>query len=120
MRYTDGFVLVIPKAKIDEYTALATHAGSLWMEHGALAYRELLADDLDMPHGISFKQLTNLEEENTVVFAYIEYRDRAHRDQVNAAVMADPRIHEGPPMDQLPFDMNRMTSGGFRSLVDLG
>lgn len=116
MAYVDGFVLPLPKANIEAYRKLASLAGAVWREHGALDYREWIADDVQPGKLTSFPQSVNLEEGETVVFAYIMYESRQQRDEVNAKVMADPRLAN---MDQsrMPFDAKRMIYGGFESLV---
>jgi uncharacterized protein YbaA (DUF1428 family) len=116
-RYVDGFVLPLPKKSRAAYRALARKAAKVWMEHGALEYRECIGEDLATPCGTPFPKLAKLKKTETVVFAWILYRSRAHRDKVNARVMADPRITEmiGKAM---PFDMERMSHGGFEVLVE--
>lgn len=115
--YIDGFVLPLPKDKIEDYRRISEKASVIWKEHGALEYRECVADDMDAKGMVSFPQLSQAGENDTVVFAYITYRSREHRDEVNAKVMADPRIHEMGP-DEMPFDCARMAYGGFRTIVE--
>ena len=121
MRYIDGFVIPIPKRKVEEYRRIAQKAGKIWMEHGALEYIESVGDDL-APKGIvaTFPKRTRLQRGETVAFSFIAYKSRAHRDRVNAKVMKDPRMlkimNDGAEM---PFDMKRMTYGGFKAIVDL-
>lgn len=128
MTYVDGFVIPVPEGKLDAYREMAAHAGKIWMEHGALSYKECVLEDAkptmpdDAPDGCkitSFHELANTTEGETVIFAFIVYESRAHRDDVNAKVMADPRMGEGCDMNNLPFDPARMTYGGFEALVDL-
>lgn len=116
MKYVDGFVIPIPKKNLKAYTKIASLAGKVWMEHGALEYRECAGDDLGVPCGMPFSKALKLKPGETVVFAWIVYKSRAHRDQVNAKVMKDPRMAEAPAC---PFDVKRMTYGGFKTLVDL-
>lgn len=116
MKYVDGFVIPVPKKNLKAYTKLASLAGKVWMEHGALEYRECAGDDLEVPCGMPFSKALKLKPGETVVFAWIVYRSRAHRDQVNAKVMKDPRMAAAP---KCPFDVKRMTWGGFKTLVDL-
>lgn len=117
MVYVDAFVAPVPRANLGRYLALAELAAKVWVEHGALDYREWLADDAPFGDFTSFPRAVQLKEDEVVVFALITYRDRAHRDAVNAAVMADPRmarsIHEAPP-----FENKRMVFGGFAPLVE--
>jgi uncharacterized protein YbaA (DUF1428 family) len=118
-RYIDGFVIPIPKNKVDEYRRIAEIAGKIWKEHGALDYWECLGDDLEAKEMVSFPQLANIGADETVVFSWIVYGSREQRDQVNAKVMADPRIKEMCDPDNPPFDCKRMAYGGFKVLVHL-
>lgn len=115
MSYVDGFVLVVPKKKLAAYSKLARLAGKVWREHGALDYRECVADDLKVKFGLPFTKLVKVKPGETIMFSYIVYKSRSHRDKVNAKVMADPRMQE-PPKD-IPFDMKRMAYGGFKTIV---
>lgn len=116
MAYVDGFVLPVPKSKIEAYKEMAQVASKVWREYGALDYREWIADDVKPGKVTSFPQSVKLEEGETVVFAWITYKSRAHRDEVNAKVMADPRLKCNP--ENMPFDGMRMIWGGFESLVE--
>lgn len=119
MAYVDGFVLPVPQDKLPAYREMAALAGKVWKEHGALEYRECVADDVKPGEHTSFPQAVKLEPGETVVFAYIVYESRAKRDEVNEKVMKDPRL--APMMDpnSLPFDGKRMFWGGFESFVEL-
>ncbi|MDM0073529.1 DUF1428 domain-containing protein [Variovorax sp. J2P1-59] len=119
MAYVDGFVVPVPKNNIEKYREIATKAGKVWREHGALEYRECVADDVKPGEVTSFPQSVNLKDDETVVFAYIVFNSRAHRDEVNAKVMSDPRLAEMMDMKSMPFDGKRMFWGGFESLVEL-
>jgi uncharacterized protein YbaA (DUF1428 family) len=117
-RYVDGFLLPIPKKNIAAYKRIASRAGKVWREHGALEYRECVGEDLATKFGVAFPKQLGLRPGETVVLAWIVYKSKAHRDRVNAKVMKDPRIKmEGTVM---PFDVARMVYGGFDVLVDLG
>lgn len=116
MTYVDGFVLPIPSKHLAAYKKLARLASRVWLEHGALEYRECVGDDLETGTGISFPKLAKLERGETVVFAWIAYRSRARRDAVNKKVMKDPRIMK-MMNTKMPFDMRRMSYGGFRVIV---
>lgn len=118
-RYVDGFVVPVPKARLDDYRALAEKAGAIWMEHGALAYCECVADDVKVGEVTSFPRSVQLQDDETVVFAYIVYASRQERDRINAAVMADPRLADMDPQN-MPFNAKRMFWGGFAPLVTLG
>ena len=117
MAYVDGFVLAVPKANVDAYREMASKAGAVWKEHGALAFVECVGDDV--PHGelTSFPRAVQATEDETVVFSWIVYESREARDTINAKVMADPRLQGS--MDDSPFDAKRMIYGGFRTLVEL-
>lgn len=119
MHYVDGFVLAVPTANLDKYRELATLAGNVWKEHGALQYVEAVADDVQPGKVTSFPQAVQLKEGEVVVFAYIVYRSREHRDEVNKKVMADPRLNEMMDPKSMPFDGMRMFWGGFQGLVEL-
>lgn len=118
MAYVDGYVLPVPSAKLDAYKRMARKAGKVWKEHGALAYVEAVADDVKPGKRTSFPQAVKLKEDELVVFAYVVFRSRAHRDKVNAKAMADPRLAGMSPKD-MPFDGKRMFWGGFKSFVQL-
>ncbi len=119
MIYVDGFVLPVPKKNLRAYRRMAQKAGRIWQEYGALEYRECVGDDLDVKMGTSFPRQLGLKRGETVVLSWIVYKSRAHRDQVNAKVMKDPRIASMDPKG-MPFDVDRMVYGGFETLVDLG
>ncbi len=116
MAYVDGFLLIVPNDKLGEYKKLARKAGKIWREHGALEYRECVGDDLDMPFGRPFPKLLKLKPDETAVFSWIAYRSKAERDRVNAKVMKDERLRMDPK--SMPFDMKKMSMGGFTVLVD--
>ncbi|MCC6141858.1 MAG: DUF1428 domain-containing protein [Nitrospira sp.] len=118
MRYIDGFVLPVPKKKLTAYRRLAEQSGKIWREHGALEYRECVGDDLHVAMGLPFPRLAKVKKNETVVFAWIVYRSRAHRDRVNANVMKDPRIHALCDPKDMPFDCTRVTYGGFKVMVE--
>ena len=118
MRYVDGFVLPVPKKNLKAYAKIAELAGKVWKEHGALEYRECVGDDLAVKFGVPFPRYCKLKAGETVVFAWIVYKSRAHRDKVNAKVMKDPRLAASMDAKKMPFDMKRMSYGGFEVLVD--
>jgi uncharacterized protein YbaA (DUF1428 family) len=117
MGYVDGFVLPVPTRKLGAYRKLAQKASKIWRKHGALDYCECVGDDLKTTMGISFPRLAKPKPGETVVFAWILYKSRAHRDKVNAKVMADPQLKASMDMKKMPFDCKRMTYGGFKVLV---
>lgn len=117
MSYVDGFVLPVPEGKLDAYRALAEKAGKVWKDHGALEYRECVLEDNKTEFGLPFPQIAGVKPGETVIFAYITYRSREHRDEVNAKVMADERMNDCGG-DDMPFDCKRMAYGGFKTLVE--
>lgn len=118
MTYVDGFVVPVPKDKIENYRNIAQKAGEVWKEHGALSYKEcVLEDGEDKGFCQTFPAAFNPKPDETIVFAYIEYRSREHRDEVNAKVMADDRMQCADP--DMPFDCKRMAFSGFSAMVDL-
>jgi uncharacterized protein YbaA (DUF1428 family) len=119
MRYVDGYVVPVPKKNVTAYQRMAQKAGKVWRDHGALEYIECIADDVKPGKLTSFPQSVKLKPGETVVFAYIVYKSRAHRDRVNAKVMKDPRLASMMDPKALPFDGKRMFWGGFKTLVDL-
>jgi uncharacterized protein YbaA (DUF1428 family) len=118
MRYVDGFVIPIPKKNVPAYRRLAVKAGKIWREHGALEYRECVGDDLNVKLGMPFPRLVKLRRDETVVFAWIVFKSRTHRNRVNAKVMKDQRIRTMCDSKTMPFDMKRMAYGGFNVLVE--
>lgn len=116
-QYIDGFVLPVPKKKLQVYRRMAQKAGTIWREYGALDYRECVGDDLAVKMGVPFTRLAKLKAGETVVFSWILYKLRAHRDRVNAKVMKDPRISNMCTPNRMPFDMQRMAYGGFKTFV---
>lgn len=114
MAYVDGFVIPIAKKQVPAYQKIARKAGKVWMEYGALAYYETLGDDLTIAGVGSFLEQYQCQKGETVVFAFIVFKSKAHRDRVNKQVLADPRLTHA-----CPFDVKRMNYGGFRSLVVL-
>ena len=118
MEYVDGYVLPVPKSKIDLYRSIAEKTGKIWKEHGALEYCECIGDDFDVKDLVPFPRLTGAQPDETVVFAWIVFKSREHRDQVNAKVMADPRIKEMADPANPSFDCKRMAYGGFSVLVE--
>jgi uncharacterized protein YbaA (DUF1428 family) len=116
--YVDGFVLPVPKKNLNAYRRLAQKASKVWLDHGALDYKECAGDDLNVKCGVPFLKSARARSGETVVFAYIVFKSRAHRDRVNAKVMKDPRIQEMGDPSSMPFDVKRMAYGGFTVLVD--
>jgi len=119
MPYVDGFVVPVPKRNLKTYRRLSTQAGKIWREHGAMDYWECVADDVKPGKVTSFPQSVKLKSGETVLFSWIVFKSRAHRDQVNAKVIADPRLAKMMDAKAAPFDGGRMIYGGFKSLVRL-
>ena len=117
-RYVDGFVLPMPKKNLRSYLGMARLGAKVWRDHGALEYRECVGDDLNVKMGRSFPRGIRVRRGETVVFSWIVFRSRAHRDRVNAKVMKDPRIAHMMDSRAMPFDVNRMLYGGFKIIVD--
>jgi uncharacterized protein YbaA (DUF1428 family) len=118
MAYVDGFVLAVPSKNLKLYRGIAQRAGKIWREHGAIQYVEAAGDDLDVKFGVSFAKMMKVKSGETVIFSWIVYKSRAHRDKVNAKVMKDPRMAKMIDKGPMPFDMKRMVYGGFKFLVD--
>lgn len=118
-RYVDGYVLPLPKSNVEAYRRMAQKAGEIWREHGALEYTECVADDVKSGEVTSFPQAVLLKEDEVVVFSWIVYESREKRDEVNAKVMADPRLADMMDPKTLPFDGKRMFWGGFKPIVQL-
>src|SRR5688500_14507187 len=115
MAYVDGFVIPIPKKNLAAYRRMARKGCKVWLEHGALDYYECVGDDLVIPMQFDgFGKMAKLKKNETVIFAWIVYKTKAHRDKVNAKVMKDPRMTTPPTM---PFDHTRMAFGGFKVIV---
>lgn len=118
MKYVDGFVIPVPTKNIPAYRRISQRASKVWKDHGALEYRECVGDDLKGQMGLPFPAMTKAKRNETVVFAWIVYKSRAHRDAVNAKVMKDPRIANLLKNEPTPFDLKRMAYGGFKVIVD--
>jgi uncharacterized protein YbaA (DUF1428 family) len=114
-QYVDGFVIPVPIKNLPAYVRVAKQAGKLWREHGALEVWECVGDDLDTKMGIPFGRTVRLKPGETVIFSWILFKSRAHRDRVNAKVMKDPRMADMG--SDMPFDHKRTVFGGFKTLV---
>jgi uncharacterized protein YbaA (DUF1428 family) len=116
--YVDGFVIPLPKKNLSVYRRLAQKAGKVWREHGALDFRESVGDDLNVKMALSFPRGINTKPGETVLFSYIVFKSRVHRDRVNAKVMKDPRLAKMMNSKVMPFDVKRMMYGGFKTIVE--
>jgi uncharacterized protein YbaA (DUF1428 family) len=119
MQYVDGFIVAVPKKNLKAYQALARKAGKVWKEYGALEYRECVAEDVKVGKLTSFPRSVKLKPGETVIFSWITYKSRKHRDSVNAKVMKDPRLANMMDPKAMPFDGKRMIYGGFDTIVTL-
>ena len=119
MSYVDGFVLPVPTENLATYKKMAQAAGKIWIEYGALEYRECMVDDMNESFGMPFSKGVKLKAGETVFFSYIVFKSRAHRDKVNAKVMKDPRLMAMCDPKKSPFDVKRMMYAGFKPIVDL-
>lgn len=117
-RYVDGFLLPMPKKQLAAYRRIAGRAGRIWKKHGALEYVEAAGDDLKSPGTTAtFTKASRAKGSETVVFAFIVYKSKAHRNAVNKKVFNDPAIAN--MVQTMQYDMRRMAYGGFRAIVDL-
>jgi uncharacterized protein YbaA (DUF1428 family) len=119
MPYVDGFITPVPKAKLDAYKKMSTTAGTIWREHGALEFRECVAEDVKPGKLTSFPQSVDLKDDETVFFSWIIYPSRETRDAINDKVMKDPRMAEFMKPENMPFDGKRMIYGGFDMMIDV-
>lgn len=119
MSYVDGFLVPVPKKKVADYRRMAAKAGKIWREHGALEFRECIADDVKWGKRTSFPRSVKQKTGETVFFSYIVYKSRADRDRINAKVMKDKRLAKMMDPKAMPFDAKRMIFGGFKTVVDL-
>ncbi len=119
MPYVDGFIVPVPKKNLQAYHRMAQKAGKVWRDHGALEFREWVAEDVKVGKRTSFPRSVKLKPGETVIFSWIVYKSRAHRDRVNAKVMKDPRLAKMMNPKAMPFDGKRMIYGGFKIMVDL-
>ena len=117
--YVDGFVMPVPRRKKADYERMARRAGKVWRDHGALEYRECIADDVKVGKYTSFPRSVKLKRGEVAWFAWIVFKSRRHRDAVNAKVMKDPRLADMMDPKNMPFDGKRMIYGGFKVVVDV-
>lgn len=119
MPYVDGYIVPVPTEELQAYRRMAQKAGKIWREHGALEFRECVADDVKMGKHTSFPRSVKLKSDEVVIFAWIVFKSRADRDRVNAKVMNDPRLAKTMKPGAMPFDAKRMIYGGFKTIVEL-
>ncbi len=118
MQYVDGFVVPVPKKSLPAYRRMAQKAGKVWRDHGAIEFREFVADDVKVGKRTSFPRSVKRKPGETVVFSWIVFKSREHRDRVNAKAMKDPRLAKMMDLKALPFDGKRMIYGGCKNLID--
>jgi uncharacterized protein YbaA (DUF1428 family) len=118
MPYVDGYVIPVPKKNLPAYRRIARRAGKVWRDHGALEYRECAGDDVNPKFGLPFPKMMKLKPGETVVFSWVVFKSKSHRNRVNANVMKDPRLAKMMDPKKMPFDHKRMAYGGFKILVD--
>lgn len=118
-KYVDGFVLPIAKDKVEQYREMARKAGEVWKEHGALDFYECVGDDLEIENMLSFVKIAGASDDETVIFSWIVFESREHRDRVNEAVMNDARMKEDMESCKSLFDFKRMAYGGFKTIVEV-
>jgi uncharacterized protein YbaA (DUF1428 family) len=117
--YVDGFVMPVRRRKTADYERMARKAGKVWRDHGALEYRECIADDVKVGKYTSFPRSVKLKRGEVAWFSWIVFKSRRHRDAVNAKVMKDPRLADMMDPKSMPFDGKRMIYGGFKVVVDV-
>lgn len=115
-KYVDGFVLPVKKKRMEEYKKLAKKASKIFLENGALEYKECVGDDMNVQWALPFPKMAKAKKDETVVFSWVVYKSRAHRDRVNKKMMNDPRMKDMPK--DMPFDMKHMAYGGFKTIID--
>jgi uncharacterized protein YbaA (DUF1428 family) len=119
MAYVDGFIVPVPKKQVQAYRSMARKAGKIWREHGALEFRECVADDVKVGKRTSFPRSVKLKPGETVFFSYIVFKSKGDRNRVNAKVMKDKRLASMMDPKAMPFDAKRMIYGGFKTVVEL-
>ena len=116
MSYVDGYILPIPKKQLKAYRRMAEMGRNSWMKHGAVDYKESVGDDLVAKWGTAFTRMMKLKPGETVVFAYVVFKSRAHRDSVNKNLKKEMNAMAGSK--DMPFDPKRMVYGGFKTIVE--
>lgn len=123
MRYIDGYVIVIPNKNLAKYRKMAKEGGAAWMKHGALQYVESVAEDMAVAKawgGLAFTEMAKAKKSETIVFSFVVYKSRKHRDAVNKKVYAEmEKAYDSSKDKEMPFDMKRVAIGGFEAMVDL-
>lgn len=117
MPYVDGYVIPLPRKSVSAYVKMARAASKLWLDHGALEFRECVGDDLKTPYGLGFQKMCKLKPSETLFFSWVVYKSKAHRNAVNKKVMSDPRMGKIMQNMKMPFEVKRMAYGGFAEKV---
>lgn len=115
MAYVDGFVIPVPKDRLEDYKKMAELGRSVWMEYGAIGYCETIGDDVPVGELTSFPRAVQAKEDEVVIFSYVIYKDKASREEIQAKVMADERMNQFS--EDMPFDGKRMIFGGFQPFI---
>jgi len=118
MSYVDGYLLKVPADRLEDYRKMAEKGSETWMKHGALDYKECVSDDINPNFGRPFTQIMEAESTDVIIFAYVVFKSREHRDEVNAKVMSDPAMTECGDPNNMPFDCTQMVYGGFKTIVE--
>jgi uncharacterized protein YbaA (DUF1428 family) len=118
MSYVDGFVIVMPKKNLPAYLKMAKKSGKIWREYGALEYFECVGDDMNIEFGLPFPKLTKAKPDEVIVFSWITYKSKAQRNSVNKKVMQDKRLSAMCNPENMPFEMKKMSYGGFKTIVE--
>lgn len=116
-KYVDGYIIPLKKSKLAAYKKMALIGRKVWLKHGALDYYECVGAKLDSEWGIPFKKLCKLKPNETIIFAFVVYKSKAHRDRVTAKVHKDPLMQPENFKGEMPFDMKRFTTGEFKAIV---
>lgn len=117
-KYVDGFLVALPKSKVKEYLKLAKLSSKVWLELGAIQYCETISEDIKVPFGVNFDKVVKAKRNEVVVFSWITYPSKAVRTKVNKLAMKDPRLAMFMDPKSMPFDVKRMSYGGFKMLLN--
>src|SRR5262245_53166071 len=120
MAYADGFLIPVPTKNLAAYRKMSQKAGEVWMEHGALDYKECAGDDMNADGmATTFPKALSIPDDHTVIFSWVVYASKAERKRILKQVMADPRLANMMGGKETPFDPKRMLYGGFSVIVDM-
>lgn len=116
--YVDGFIVALPKSKLKAYKAMAQKGAKVWLDLGALQYCETFGEDIKIPYGINFDKLVKIKKNEIVIFSWISYKSKASRNKINKLAMKDKRLEEFMDPKNMPFDVKKMSFGGFKILLN--